>query len=78
MPDQQPAGAGMDWRQRAACIGHDPELWFPKPRDTTTAERAEAICARCPVINACRRAAKREQHGIWAGRHRFASWETTP
>jgi WhiB family transcriptional regulator, redox-sensing transcriptional regulator len=41
------------WRQRAACLGSDPQL-FTDPRPATDdTSRAMAICARCPVRGAC-------------------------
>lgn len=45
--------SGQDWRTRAACIGHDPELWFPGPGDSSRLEQARAICAGCPVRAEC-------------------------
>jgi WhiB family redox-sensing transcriptional regulator len=63
-----------DWRERAACRGHDPELWFPvsyAPR--TAAERdgiklAREICHSCPVRLDCLEfAARTGQRGIWGG-----------
>lgn len=45
--------SGQQWRGRAACIGHDPELWFPSPGDSRRAEEARAICAGCPVRAEC-------------------------
>jgi hypothetical protein len=56
-----------NWRLRAACRGEDPDLWFSEsPQDI---ERAQQVCAGCPVQAQCLRAAKanREQFGIWAG-----------
>lgn len=47
----------MDWRNRAVCRDVDPELFFPTgtggPADAQI-RRAKAVCARCPVITACR------------------------
>lgn len=41
----------MSWQQKAACRGHDPELWFSEdPGEIWT---AKAICARCPVHGEC-------------------------
>ncbi|MER5211743.1 WhiB family transcriptional regulator [Streptomyces sp. NPDC002838] len=48
--------ARMEWLRRAACVGEDPELFFPVGtegpalRDIAAAKR---ICARCPVISPC-------------------------
>jgi WhiB family transcriptional regulator, redox-sensing transcriptional regulator len=46
------------WRDRAACLGVDPELFFPVgdpesgPVVAQVAE-AKAVCARCPVVGEC-------------------------
>lgn len=58
-----------DWRQRAACLGEDPELFFPHPSDSIGIEDARAVCRRCPVIDLCRDRAleDREQFGVWGG-----------
>lgn len=58
-----------DWRDYAACLGHDPELWFPEPKDTRTADIALGICARCPVKADCLAEAEdgRVFEGIWGG-----------
>lgn len=50
--------SGRDWRDRAACRYHDPELFYPKRRHGMVRERevarAAAICATCPVLADCR------------------------
>jgi len=55
------------WRDRAACIGADPDLFFPQRGES--AEPAREICARCPVREACLDYALRNAitHGIWGG-----------
>ena len=55
------------WRDRAACIGADPDLFFPQRGES--AEPAREICARCPVREACLDDALRNAitHGIWGG-----------
>jgi transcriptional regulator with XRE-family HTH domain len=41
------------WRRQALCAtSDDPDLWWPEPGDTGL--QARLICARCPVIAACR------------------------
>lgn len=57
----------LTWRKRAACADVDPELFFPLLEDP--ARRAKAICARCPVREACLNYAvgHREAHGVWGG-----------
>ncbi len=38
---------------RAACIGHDPELWFPRPKDDYVRKVAKRICKGCPIRLGC-------------------------
>jgi WhiB family transcriptional regulator, redox-sensing transcriptional regulator len=45
-----------DWRHEAACRDEDPELFFPVSEMGPVARQvseAKAVCARCPVANAC-------------------------
>ncbi len=55
------------WRQRAACRGVDPDIFYPASDEE--AEPAKAICAQCPVRQACleHALATRERDGIWGG-----------
>jgi hypothetical protein len=55
----------------AACLGADPDLFFPEKDDHTTIAAAQAICAGCPVRAACYARAVRngERFGIWGGVH---------
>ena len=55
------------WRDRAACRGADPDLFFPLPGQS--ADPARAICAGCHVRAECLALARarREQFGIWGG-----------
>jgi WhiB family transcriptional regulator, redox-sensing transcriptional regulator len=49
------------------CRREDPELWFAEsPADV---ERAKALCAACPVVDACLAGAieRREPWGVWGG-----------
>lgn len=67
------------WRDRAACLGKDTELFFPPSdeneyRDESRAAKvaaapAKAICATCPVISDCLNwAVESEQRfGIFGG-----------
>ncbi|MER6627991.1 WhiB family transcriptional regulator [Streptomyces sp. NPDC000987] len=62
--------AHSDWRDRAACVGEDPELFFPLSDSAAFAGEespARALCRRCPVVIACRDWAidHGEDHGIW-------------
>lgn len=58
-----------NWRLRAACRHHDPELWFPDPSDVGTREAAMRICRGCPVTSRCHSEARRcrAKYGVWAG-----------
>jgi WhiB family redox-sensing transcriptional regulator len=43
-----------DWRERAACRGVPPDLFFPpKPRTTANYKAAKKICEKCPVQEQC-------------------------
>ena len=61
-----------DWQERGACIGEDPELFFPVgntgPAVLQIAE-AKAVCRTCPVMAECLRYALEygEDHGVWGG-----------
>lgn len=56
------------WRDRAACVGHDPELWFADT-DPAATHAAIAVCRTCPVMRQCRAhaIAAPEWHGTWGG-----------
>lgn len=49
------------------CLSHDPDLWFAEAPDDL--ERAKALCADCPVRQACLASAlhRREPWGVWGG-----------
>lgn len=61
-----------NWRDRAACLGLDPELFFPVsdvgPGAVQTAA-AKAVCARCPVRAECLADAldAGNDYGVWGG-----------
>lgn len=57
----------LSWRQKAACRGVDPDIFYPVSDDD--AEAAKAICATCPVREACLEyaLANRERDGVWGG-----------
>jgi hypothetical protein len=45
-----------DWRDRSACLGEDPEIFFANPLTSLgalEAEQAKTICGRCPSQDAC-------------------------
>jgi WhiB family redox-sensing transcriptional regulator len=55
------------WRQRAACRGVEPEIFYPVSDDD--AEEAKAICRGCAVRETCLEfaLANRERDGVWGG-----------
>lgn len=55
------------WRQRGACRGLDPDVFYP-PTDEE-ADAAKAVCAECPVREPCLEFAlsTREAEGVWGG-----------
>lgn len=57
----------LSWRNRAACQGVDPDIFFPVSDED--AVQAKAICAECPVREACLEwaLATRERDGVWGG-----------
>lgn len=62
-----------EWRDAAACLGADPELFFPitvaGPVHEATVSAARGICTDCRVHRDCLDFALREgiDDGIWAG-----------
>lgn len=63
--------APQEWQKRAACLGVDPKLFFPKRGDSTA--DAKAVCRGCPVRQICLDTAmaagegEGERFGIWGG-----------
>lgn len=57
----------VSWRQRAACRGVDPDVFYPVSDDD--AEASKSICRVCPVREACLEyaLANRERDGVWGG-----------
>jgi WhiB family transcriptional regulator, redox-sensing transcriptional regulator len=54
------------WRDRAACKGMDPSLFFPEQGNRVI--EPLAVCARCPVQQPCKEFAIRHgEPGIWGG-----------
>lgn len=45
--------SGGDWRDRAACVGRDPEMWALAGHLTEANIRAIRICGSCPVRAWC-------------------------
>ena len=63
----------MTWRDRAACRGQDPELFFPDGNTSPAllqTEQAKAVCCRCEVAEACLKWAIEtgQGTGVWGGR----------
>jgi WhiB family redox-sensing transcriptional regulator len=57
----------QNWRDKGACRGIDPEVFYPDEDDS--AEQAKAICDACVVRQACLEHAlsSREKDGVWGG-----------
>lgn len=60
------------WRDSAACLGEDPELFFPIGNTGPAVlqiEEAKAVCRRCDVVETCLRWALDTQQdaGVWGG-----------
>jgi WhiB family redox-sensing transcriptional regulator len=55
------------WRQDAACRDADTSIFFPETDDEAAA--ALALCAACPVREACLEFAliTRQDDGVWGG-----------
>lgn len=60
-----------DWRHQAACLGHNPEIWFPigdgEHREFLPV--ALGYCQPCPVRTACLSWAMDtdQRYGVWGG-----------
>jgi WhiB family redox-sensing transcriptional regulator len=62
----------MTWRNRATCLGEDPELFFPIGSTGPALfqiEEAKAICRRCDVVDTCLTWAMESgaESGVWGG-----------
>lgn len=55
------------WQTDAACLEHDPTLWFPVHGESSA--EALSVCASCLVRAECLAYAveRRVEHGIWGG-----------
>ena len=65
-------GQRKDWRDQAACLSEDPELFFPTGNAgpaIAQIEEAKAVCRRCAVIEACLTYALQtgQDVGVWGG-----------
>ncbi len=64
--------ARMEWLRSAACVGEDPELFFPVGTTGPALreiEEAKRVCARCPVTPECLDWAldNGPMSGVWGG-----------
>ena len=52
-----------------AAVGQDADMWHPPNGDRAGAERAKAICERCPARRDCLEWALKanEKFGVWGG-----------
>ncbi|MFI7382740.1 WhiB family transcriptional regulator [Streptomyces sp. NPDC049813] len=62
----------MEWLERAACVGEDPELFFPVGSTGPAlldVHEAKTVCHRCPVIAECLEYALEtgQTTGVWGG-----------
>ena len=62
----------MTWRNRAACLDADPELFFPTGSTGPALgqiEEAKAVCGRCEVVERCLTWAIEfgQDVGVWGG-----------
>ncbi|KQU68894.1 WhiB family transcriptional regulator [Phycicoccus sp. Root101] len=70
----KPLLSSYEWQTRGACRTTDPNEFFPADsergnRRLTREERAKALCATCPVTQACLEHAMtvQEPYGVWGG-----------
>jgi WhiB family transcriptional regulator, redox-sensing transcriptional regulator len=62
----------MEWIERASCLEHDPDLFFPVGTTGPAVEqtaRAKAVCGRCVVRSECLTWAldTSQDAGVWGG-----------
>jgi len=62
----------MDWRNHAACLQEDPELFFPIGNTgpaLAQIEQAKVVCRRCEVSDTCLAWALESgpDAGVWGG-----------
>ncbi|MFE9258876.1 WhiB family transcriptional regulator [Streptomyces sp. NPDC006879] len=76
LPDQRVSGREDDgpWHSEAVCHRDEAGLFFAPSKEPTAArlsreEAAKRVCARCPVMVACREHAllQPEPYGVWGG-----------
>jgi WhiB family redox-sensing transcriptional regulator len=66
-PYAQPIDLDRSWTGRAACLGCDPDLFYPSRGESCV--EAKAVCQVCPVRTECLEfaLATGETLGIWGG-----------
>jgi WhiB family transcriptional regulator, redox-sensing transcriptional regulator len=62
----------VTWRDRAACLDENPELFFPTGNADPAfrqIEQAKLVCRRCEVVQTCLRWAidSLQDAGVWGG-----------
>ncbi len=62
----------MDWRDRAACLDEDPELFFPIGNTgpaIAQIEGAKVVCRRCEAVDTCLKRTNEsgQDAGVWGG-----------
>lgn len=65
-----PTGLENRWMRQAACLDHEPELFFPPgPAAIDHIAQAQAICRGCPVASDCLTVALADPTlvGVWGG-----------
>ncbi|HTJ74847.1 MAG TPA: WhiB family transcriptional regulator [Acidimicrobiales bacterium] len=67
MPETLTTYDPNEWRQDAACRDMDTAIFFPETEEAAAA--AKAVCATCPVREACLQFAlvTRQDDGVWGG-----------
>jgi len=67
MSDSLTTNDAHEWRRRAACRDLDTAVFFPETADQVAT--AKAVCASCPVREACLDFAviTRQDDGVWGG-----------
>ncbi|GAA2080437.1 hypothetical protein GCM10009840_14850 [Pseudolysinimonas kribbensis] len=70
--EQQEEHPTMDWRDKAACLTADPELFFPVGNTGPAVDQidqAKSVCARCSVTEQCLQYAleTNQDSGVWGG-----------
>jgi WhiB family transcriptional regulator, redox-sensing transcriptional regulator len=71
----RPPRVSPDWRDDAACLGTDPEAYFPHGAGERPSPAVRATCRDCPVREPCLETAlavrDTDDHGYWGGMTRM-------